>query len=125
MFCDMAVILACTLYRMMKFNRRVCAAFCGFSLVGLLGIALTNPLSGFHLVIFLHTLLLSLVWMWWVHREFPEGSLFWSALLGTVGGLICFVSIGVGERMFMLGTLAAINALVYEYLSPQLTRGHS
>ena len=116
LFALMACVLIYTGYRLWKSERHFSAVFCYFLLLGLAGIAATNPESDNHLSIFAFLLFATLLWMWSIQAETSEPKLMACAIAGTVGTFFCFISIGIGERIFLLSTLASMNLLFYEHV---------
>jgi hypothetical protein len=120
--------LTCTLFALMglaltytgswlwRVERHFSSAFCYLLVLGLIGIAATNPMSDNHLSIFAFLLFLTLLWMWSLQAETSEPRLMACAIGGTLGTLFCFISLGIGERIFLLSTLASMNLLFYEFV---------
>jgi hypothetical protein len=52
------------------------------------------------------------MWMWCLWATLHDTRLLIFACLGTLGGISCLVSFGVGERLMILSSLASLNTLL-------------
>jgi hypothetical protein len=116
MFIFMGVLLLYTATRLWKYERYFSSLFCFGSVAGLFFIATTNPFSDAHLTMFIFLLFFSVTWIWFLYAELFDVKLLVCALAAMLSVLYCIASLGMGERTFILSTLAGINVLYYEHV---------
>jgi len=80
--------------------------------LGLGALARTNPMSADHLSIFGYLTGGLLLWLWCVWLDVRNFFLLLCSCAATFGAFGCLISLGIGERVMILGTLAALNTLL-------------
>lgn len=116
LFVVMGVTLGYAAARLWRWKNRVWAVAAGVVIVGLGLIAVTDPYSGTHQSIFVTisgAILLGHLGFFYGHLDFR---LLPTAVLAVVAAFLCFGHLGLGERLLIGSSLAALNVLVYGHL---------
>jgi hypothetical protein len=110
------VLIGCAVFAavptLVRARRYGSSLFCLFVVFGLWALASTDPTSNAHLTAFIYLGAALLVWNWGLWAVLRDDWLFVCSCLTSLGGLVCILSFGIGERIMILSALAALNILL-------------
>lgn len=116
LFVTMGVTLGYAAWRLWDWQNRVWALAAGVMIVGLALIAATNPYSQAHQGTFISLSALVLLGHFGFFYGHLDFRLLPTTLMAVVAAFLCFGHLGIGERLLIASSLAALNVLVYGYL---------
>jgi hypothetical protein len=94
----------------------VSSMMCMLAVAGLSCIAFTNPYSFGHLCVFGALSLLVPCWLASLALELGGWRLVSSSIICLVGVMVCPGSLGLGERIILIGALFGLNSVFYEHV---------
>lgn len=112
------VTLSYVAVRLWRWENRVWAVASGLVVLSLAVIAVTSPTSSAHNGVFITMsgfILLGHFGFFYGHLDYR---LLPTALAAVFAVFLCFTHLGLGERLLIAASLAAMNVLVYGYLDP-------
>ena len=116
LFVAMGATLGYLAVRLWKWENRVGAVAASAVVVGLGVISATSPTSYAHQQTFMSMTGLILMGHFGFLYGHLDLRLVPTAALATLGALLCFGHLGLGERLLIASSLAALNLLVYGHL---------
>jgi hypothetical protein len=118
LFVAMGATLGYLAVRLWGWENRVWAVAAGVVVLGLGAIAVTDPYSQGHqdpFTALCGAILLGQFGFFYGHLDYR---LLPTAVLAAFSLLLCFSHLGLGERLLIAASLAALNVLVYGHLDP-------
>jgi hypothetical protein len=91
------------------------ASICLMPMFALGYLASSPPFSYEHFMVFAGLALTIEVWHWALAAQLEDFRLYWLARFSLVAAIVCFVELGLGERLLCIGVILAANLAFYDY----------